>query len=428
MNRIKSLIARLGPIVVILAISLSVWLWEMSVFGANDLVGQGRQALDSDKVDDAIAIFEKALAADANDPAALAWLGSAQVRKARTAPLFEAPGWVKKGFNTMDEAVDRFPDAFVVYMVRGITALRVPDMFRKTPVAVKDLGTVTAMKDKTPGAVPDSVMPSVYLNLGLALKKNGQSAEARAAWEKARKLYPSAPESEAIEKELKRLGAGADTHPASPSTASRPARFDSLVRNDFFAGMNGDETRFARAMKLCEDALLREPRDAEAMVWHGLGLVFLGGRAFAASDFEKGGELFGRGLKEMDAAVQLAPDRIGVRVPRGSVLLQAARGVPSVEQARALAATAAGDFERATEIHGRSFERLSGHSRGELLSGLAEGWDRAGNADKARPYLEAMVKDLSGTPYATKAQAWLDGGAPRPNGGALSCTTGCHRK
>ncbi len=171
----------------------------------SDLVTQGRQALAADKIDDTIAIFEKAVATAPNDPAALAWLGSAQVRKARTAALFDAPGWVKKGFNTLDEAVERFPDAFIVYVTRGITATQVPEMFRKAPVAVKDLTTVIAMKEKNPEAVPDSVMPAVYLNLGSAYKKTGQVADARATWETGKKLYPSAPETREIEKELGKL-------------------------------------------------------------------------------------------------------------------------------------------------------------------------------------------------------------------------------
>lgn len=172
---------------------------------AADLVAQGREALAANKVDDALAIFEKAVAADAKDPAALAWLGNAQVRKARTAAPMDAAGWVKRGFTTLDEAVDSFPNAFVVYLVRGITATQVPDLFRKAPVAVKDLSTLVAMREKEPRAVPEAVMPSVYLHLGLAYKKNGQPAEARAAWEKGKSAYPTAPEVPAIEKELRSL-------------------------------------------------------------------------------------------------------------------------------------------------------------------------------------------------------------------------------
>lgn len=200
-------IRRLPTMVAAISLCVLAWSPEHVEPQANDLVAQGRQALDANRVDDALALFEKAVANDGKDPAALAWLGSAQVRKAPSVPLFNRPGWVKKGFNTLDEAVERFPDRFVVYMVRGITALRVPDMFRKTPVAVKDLSAVVAMKERNvaaipDAAIPDAVMPSIYLHLGLAHKKNGQPAEAREAWEKGRALYPSSAEAQAMEKEL----------------------------------------------------------------------------------------------------------------------------------------------------------------------------------------------------------------------------------
>jgi tetratricopeptide (TPR) repeat protein len=170
-----------------------------------DLVTQGRQALDARRFDEALGLFERAVSADAKNPAALAWLGSAQVRKAAGVPPMEAAGWVKRGFDTLDEAAERFPAAFVVYLVRGITATNVPDMFRKAPVAVKDLSTVVTMREANAQAVPEAVMPTVYLNLGLAYKRNRQPAEARAAWEKGRTLYPSAAEAQAIERELRSL-------------------------------------------------------------------------------------------------------------------------------------------------------------------------------------------------------------------------------
>lgn len=197
---IRSLAGALAALAIV-----SVWYSDRAEPQATDLVTLGKQALDANKVDEAIAIFEKAVAADPKDPAVLAWLGSAQVRKAKEAPIFEKPGWVKKGFNTLDGAVERFPKAFIVYMVRGITATQVPDMFRKAPVAVKDLSAVVAMREKNPEGVPDSMMPSVYLHLGIAYKKNGQTAEARAAWEKGKKAYPGAPEAQTMEKELRSL-------------------------------------------------------------------------------------------------------------------------------------------------------------------------------------------------------------------------------
>ncbi len=193
-----------GSVVALVAM-VAAWHPDSVAAQSVDLVSQGRQALDADRIDDALALLEKAVSAEPRNPAALAWLGSAQVRKGAKVGGMEAAGWVKRGFDSLDEAVERFPEAFIVYMVRGSTAGRVPPMFNKTEVAVKDLSTVVAMKDRRPDAVPDGAMPLVYLNLGLAQKKAGRTADARAAWEKGRRLYPAAPESAAIERELKGL-------------------------------------------------------------------------------------------------------------------------------------------------------------------------------------------------------------------------------
>jgi tetratricopeptide (TPR) repeat protein len=192
-------------ILLLLTTVVAIWQPDSVEPQTPDLVAQGRHALDAGRIDDAIVLLEKAVSADAGNPAALAWLGSARVRKAGQVPGMEAAGWVKRGFDALDEAVERFPDAFVVYVVRGSTAGRVPPMFNKTELAVKDLGTVIAMKERRPDAVPDTVMPLVYLNLGLAQKKAGRPAEARAAWEKGRRLYPAAPEAAALDRELKGL-------------------------------------------------------------------------------------------------------------------------------------------------------------------------------------------------------------------------------
>ena len=176
-----------------------------AVSQGSDLVTQGRQALDVGRVDEAIALFERAVAADARNPGALAWLGSARVRKAPSVPMMERAGWVSRGFDTLDEAVERFPEAWIVYLVRGLTAVNLPPMFNKTKVAVDDLGRVVTMKDRAPQAVPDAVMGPAYLNLGLAHKSSGDRDQARAVWEKARRLYPTAPEAATIDRELKAL-------------------------------------------------------------------------------------------------------------------------------------------------------------------------------------------------------------------------------
>jgi hypothetical protein len=65
-------------------------------------------------------------------------------------------------------------------------------------------------------------------------------------------------------------------------------RFDHVVRNDFFAGMGGDQQALARGMKTCEEVLAKNPKHAEALVWHGAGLMFHAGREFTAGNNQKG--------------------------------------------------------------------------------------------------------------------------------------------
>ncbi len=71
------------------------------------------------------------------------------------------------------------------------------------------------------------------------------------------------------------------TASAQTQALSRP-RFDMLVRSDFFAGFAGDRERLARAMATCERYLAENPAHAEALVWHGSGLLFQAGRRLRA--------------------------------------------------------------------------------------------------------------------------------------------------
>src|SRR5262249_14745990 len=100
--------------------------------------------------------------------------------------------------------------------------------------------------------------------------------------------------------------------------AQAPQRFDLTVRTDFFAGFAGDAARLDKAMDACERALTENPRHAEALVWHGSGLLFRAGAAFQRGDSKTGFELWTKGMTEMDTAVEWAPDNVGVRIPRGA--------------------------------------------------------------------------------------------------------------
>jgi hypothetical protein len=135
-------------------------------------------------------------------------------------------------------------------------------------------------------------------------------------------------------------------------------------------------------------------------------------------------ELFSRGNSEMDAAVALDPDSVGVRVPRGAVLLQATRTMDP-QRAAPLLEKALGDYEHTLAIQTPYFSTLGDHPKGELLFGLAEGYSRLGRPDKARAYFERLIADAPGSGHAANAGEWLETGT-MPATRGLGCV-GCHK-
>jgi tetratricopeptide (TPR) repeat protein len=201
-------------------------------------------------------------------------------------------------------------------------------------------------------------------------------------------------------------------------------RFDNQVRADMFAGLAGDAAALDRAMKRCEETLAQDPENTEALVWHGSGSIFLGGQAMRSADYAKGGPLLAKGLREMDDAVAKAPDRVGVLIPRGATLLEYSKYDPMPEHAQAELQKALGDFEKVLVLQKPDWQNRPLHARGELLSGLAEGWYRAGDVQKARSYMERLVAETAGSPYAARAQVFLSASAP-PKQLDWHCI-GCH--
>ena len=220
--------------------------------------------------------------------------------------------------------------------------------------------------------------------------------------------------------------ANAGVQQTETTTAKPPReRFDFLVREDFFAGMAGNQEALARGMKTCEAALAKNPKHAEALVWRGGGLVFISGQYFQKGDISKGMELWTRGLKEMDTAVALDPDSVGVLIPRGSTLINASRFMKPDEMARPHLQKGLNDYEKVLQIQKSYFAHLSGHARGELLYGLAEGWHRLGNEEKARVYFQRVVNEALGSARQQQASAFLETGKLVST--TMSCT-GCHTK
>ncbi len=184
---------------------------------------------------------------------------------------------------------------------------------------------------------------------------------------------------------------------------------DEAIRKDFQAGFSGDPSALDKAMKATEEALVKNPKHAEALVWHGAATFFLCGQAYQAGDMVKGAELWDRGLKEMADAVLLEPENIGVMSIRAGTLMGAARHpMMPPDMGAQLLEVAVPDNEKILALHKDGFANLPAGYRAELLLNIAEGWDMLGKEDKARPYFERLGKELPDTEPGKRAAAWLE--------------------
>lgn len=212
----------------------------------------------------------------------------------------------------------------------------------------------------------------------------------------------------------------------SQDTPASKARFDHLVRNDFFAGFSGDREAFLRAMRVAEETLKEDPKHAEALVWHGAGLFSMSGRAFQSGEMEKGQELWERGLAEMDEAVKLRPDTPATRIPRGAAMLTASRFVPE-ERKAALLERGIADYGHMYEVQKGALATMAAHPKGELLMGLADAYDRTGQKEKSKEMLTRVVNEMAGSVYGERAEKWLaEGTLPVTQRNCIGCHTAGH--
>jgi tetratricopeptide (TPR) repeat protein len=197
------------------------------------------------------------------------------------------------------------------------------------------------------------------------------------------------------------------TQPREIRAADSPAHLDSQLRDEFVAGFRGDHAALDRAIAAAQKLLDTQPGHAEAMVYLGSATLVLSGRAFQeGNDMQKGMELWEKGNAWMDKAVQIQPDNIAVRNLRGTTLLMASRQAPADWQPPLLDKCLA-DFNRILDLHKDHFAALPERVRGELLASLADAYDRSGDKEKSHAQLERIVKEMPGTEYAKRAEAWL---------------------
>ncbi|AWM40635.1 hypothetical protein GobsT_08380 [Gemmata obscuriglobus] len=201
----------------------------------------------------------------------------------------------------------------------------------------------------------------------------------------------------------------------------KPARFDYTVREDMFKALGGDDKALARGLKACDDALAKNPKHAEALVWRGVGTMREATKHFQNKDNGKGLNSWLQALREMDEAVKLEPKNLGVRIPRGVVYITASRQAPESQQKRLLAA-AKEDMEFVlSQYPGEALKKVSDHRRGELLFALAEIARRTGDEETATKHLKQLSELTPDSRWGKDAKTWL----ADPKVKTRSCV-GCH--
>lgn len=206
---------------------------------------------------------------------------------------------------------------------------------------------------------------------------------------------------------------------------SAAGHFDDKVRNDFFAGLAGDQAALQRAMAASEDAIANDPHfAAEAKSWHGAGLLFMSGQKFQQGDTAAGADLWARANKEMDEAGQMEPDNPAVLIPRAAAWFAASRNTPP-EMGAPILKKALADYEHVYQLQAPIFDRLGTHPRSELLFGLADGYARDGNAEKARFYFTKLAALGPQSGHQQQAELYLKGEKYTVTGiGCAGCHTG----
>jgi len=201
-----------------------------------------------------------------------------------------------------------------------------------------------------------------------------------------------------------------------------PGDFGAEIRPVYFKAVQGDGEAMRQALEILEAKLADEPDHPEALVYHGSLQLARGAEAFARGVPDQGQELWTQGLEEMDRAVEVAPERLDVRIPRGATLLFVSREVPPAQR-EPLLRRSVEDYGTAYEVQKDDLALLSTHSRGELLLGLADGYQRLGETAKADQLFRQAVELLPDTDYALEAQAHLDAETVRP----VRLCFGCHQ-
>jgi len=199
------------------------------------------------------------------------------------------------------------------------------------------------------------------------------------------------------------------------------------VREDVFAGfMANDMERFARGLKKLDAILERNPRALDAVCWKGGAELWLAARAHETGRTAEFDPLYAKALGTLGQcrnAAEGSPYLEAVHAISGGVWVVVADRLPA--RLRQEAWTNVKVHYTALQLAQQNFfEKMPPHMRGEVLAGLAQAAQRLGEQQELEQRLRAVVDQLPGTVYASRAKRWQENPAVAATT-SMTCQT-CH--
>ncbi len=194
-----------------------------------------------------------------------------------------------------------------------------------------------------------------------------------------------------------------------PPLADKRLRVETLLREDFFAGvLDDDKDRLARCEKNIELLLEQRPNDKPTLLALKAGVaMYRAVRAHEAKQTDAFDKQYAQALDLLAQARKLGPGNPAVAAITGGLYSILADRLPESQQGAAWS-TAYDSYQSLWKIQARVVEKLPLHLRGELLGGLAQSAQRTGRTKELSQWLDKIQAVAPDSSYAKVAARWKE--------------------
>jgi len=300
----------------------------------NEIIMEAQAKQASGDIDGAVSIMEKELAANPDNPTAMAYLGGYMSMKAGQASQAgdhnTAGEMTGKAFGMLDRAIEIDSGNVFALFHRGILGVNVPEFFGKLDQGVIDLEKLTDIRKSSPDAVPNDIFFPALDILGLGYAKQWRQDKAVETWQRIEKLAPGTPFAKQAKEKIRNLITSDDRinktsaslskeYPEIGKLAAKIERdpdnarllfelanaYSAIVEHGYDKHIYDDQTyRTNIALEittLLDKAVKLDPNDMQIRLYSGVGSVSM---PFFVNRLE-------RGIEDLEAVIASgAPDTI----------------------------------------------------------------------------------------------------------------------